>query len=84
MCVCVQVCVLLFSQMYVILYGHVFPQTRSLYAGSDSGVVQSPTAFCDKYLSCVDCILARDPYCAWDPQTTACVNIFDTPSQAYR
>ncbi|KAM3873826.1 semaphorin-4D [Diretmus argenteus] len=59
-------------------------QTRSLYAGSDSGVVQSPTAFCDKYLSCDDCILARDPYCAWDPHTTACVNIFDTPSQAYR
>uniref|UniRef100_A0A672N111 Semaphorin 4D n=1 Tax=Sinocyclocheilus grahami TaxID=75366 RepID=A0A672N111_SINGR len=41
-------------------------QARFLYAGSDSGVVQSPTAFCEKYLSCVDCVLARDPYCAWD------------------
>ncbi|XP_050948669.1 semaphorin-4D isoform X1 [Labeo rohita] len=49
---------------------------RFLYAGSDSGVVQSPTAFCEKYPSCVDCVLARDPYCAWDPSSTSCVNIF--------
>ncbi|XP_031433980.1 semaphorin-4D isoform X3 [Clupea harengus] len=49
---------------------------RFLYAGSDSGVVQSPTAFCEKYPTCGDCTLARDPYCAWDPQTSACVNIF--------
>ncbi|XP_078018408.1 semaphorin-4D isoform X5 [Epinephelus lanceolatus] len=59
-------------------------ETRSLYAGSDSGVVQSPTAFCGRYLSCADCVLARDPYCAWDPHTAACVNIFDTPSQRLR
>ncbi|XP_036444920.1 semaphorin-4D isoform X2 [Colossoma macropomum] len=49
---------------------------RSLYAGSDSGVVQSPTAFCDKYLTCEDCILARDPYCAWSTHAASCVNIF--------
>uniref|UniRef100_A0A9J7Z789 Semaphorin 4D n=2 Tax=Cyprinus carpio carpio TaxID=630221 RepID=A0A9J7Z789_CYPCA len=49
---------------------------RFLYAGSDSGVVQSPTAFCEKYPSCVDCVLARDPYCAWDPRSASCVNIF--------
>ncbi|XP_062867282.1 semaphorin-4D isoform X2 [Trichomycterus rosablanca] len=51
---------------------------RFLYAGSDSGVVQSPTAFCDKYTTCEDCVLARDPYCAWDPHGTSCVNIFQT------
>ncbi|XP_040914837.1 semaphorin-4D isoform X3 [Toxotes jaculatrix] len=56
-------------------------ETRSLYAGSDSGVVQSPTAFCGRYPSCVDCILARDPYCAWDRHTAACVNIFDATGQ---
>ncbi|XP_051794454.1 semaphorin-4D isoform X6 [Acanthochromis polyacanthus] len=59
-------------------------ETRSLYAGSDSGVVQSPTAFCGRYSSCDDCVLARDPYCAWDPHTAACVNIFDIPSQKLR
>lgn len=62
----------------------VLPQTRSLYAGSDSGVVQSPTAFCGRYLSCDDCVLTRDPYCAWDPRSAACVNIHDAPSQRHR
>ncbi|XP_058848155.1 semaphorin-4D-like isoform X1 [Acipenser ruthenus] len=46
---------------------------KSLYAGSDAGVVQSPTAFCEKYMSCTDCILARDPYCAWDSEGNYCV-----------
>ncbi|XP_045922201.1 semaphorin-4D isoform X3 [Micropterus dolomieu] len=59
-------------------------ETRSLYAGSDSGVVQSPTAFCGRYQSCDDCVLTRDPYCAWDPHTAACVNIFEAPSQRHR
>ncbi|KAJ3605304.1 hypothetical protein NHX12_027353 [Muraenolepis orangiensis] len=57
-------------------------ETRSLYAGSDSGVVQSPTAFCGKYRSCDQCVLARDPYCAWDPRSSACVNILDQTKQA--
>ncbi|XP_036384907.1 semaphorin-4D-like isoform X2 [Megalops cyprinoides] len=50
--------------------------SRFLFAGSDSGVVQSPTAFCHKYPSCEDCILARDPYCAWDPESMVCRIIF--------
>ena len=24
-------------------------------------------------------VLARDPYCAWDPSSSACVNILDRP-----
>ncbi|KAL4623094.1 semaphorin-4D-like isoform X1 [Arapaima gigas] len=48
---------------------------RFLYVGSDSRVVQSPTAFCEKYPKCEDCLLARDPYCGWDPGARACVNI---------
>ncbi|XP_053710751.1 semaphorin-4D isoform X1 [Synchiropus splendidus] len=55
------------------------PETRSLYAGSDSGVVQSPTSFCSRHLSCTDCLLARDPYCAWDPHGASCVSIFEYP-----
>ncbi|XP_058473565.1 semaphorin-4D isoform X2 [Solea solea] len=54
-------------------------ETRSLYAGSDSGVVQSPTAFCGRYLSCEDCVLARDPYCAWSHRNATCVNTLDVP-----
>ncbi|KAM6327864.1 semaphorin-4D isoform 2-T2 [Alca torda] len=49
---------------------------RYLYAGSNSGVVQSPVAFCDKYTTCVDCVLARDPYCAWKPLKASCIDIF--------
>ncbi|XP_051536872.1 semaphorin-4D-like isoform X3 [Myxocyprinus asiaticus] len=52
-----------------------------LYAGSDSGVVQSPTAFCHKYLSCEDCVLARDPYCAWNARSAACINIFQDQAE---
>ncbi|XP_039946753.1 semaphorin-4D isoform X9 [Hirundo rustica] len=49
---------------------------RYLFAGSNSGVVQSPVAFCDKYATCVDCVLARDPYCAWKPLEASCTDIF--------
>lgn len=45
---------------------------RFVYAGSNSGVVQAPLAFCGKHASCEDCVLARDPYCAWNPATKAC------------
>lgn len=43
-----------------------FPSQRSLYVGAASGVLQVPLASCARYSSCYDCILARDPYCAWD------------------
>ncbi|XP_065528196.1 semaphorin-4G isoform X1 [Lathamus discolor] len=39
---------------------------RSLYVGGATGILQVPLASCSRYTSCYDCILARDPYCAWD------------------
>ncbi|XP_074855365.1 semaphorin-4G [Carettochelys insculpta] len=39
---------------------------RSVYVGAASGVLQLPLASCTRYGSCYDCILAQDPYCAWD------------------
>uniref|UniRef100_A0A8C3F6Y2 Semaphorin 4G n=1 Tax=Chrysemys picta bellii TaxID=8478 RepID=A0A8C3F6Y2_CHRPI len=39
---------------------------RSVYVGAASGVLQLPLCSCARYGSCYDCILARDPYCAWD------------------
>lgn len=48
---------------------------RFVYAGSNSGVVQAPLAFCGKHGSCEDCVLARDPYCAWSPAAKACVTL---------
>ncbi|RMC11448.1 hypothetical protein DUI87_11567 [Hirundo rustica rustica] len=49
---------------------------RSLYVGAASGIVQMPLASCARYTSCYDCILARDPYCAWDGR--ACRTITTT------
>ncbi|XP_063304663.1 semaphorin-4C isoform X2 [Pelobates fuscus] len=44
-----------------------------LFVASVSGLVQLPLADCSKYRSCADCVLARDPYCAWSRNTTRCV-----------
>ncbi|KAB1255877.1 Semaphorin-4D [Camelus dromedarius] len=57
---------------------------RFIYAGSNSGVVQAPVAFCGQHGTCEDCVLARDPYCAWSPAAAACVTLHqtDSPSRA--
>ncbi|XP_032869755.1 semaphorin-4C isoform X1 [Amblyraja radiata] len=38
---------------------------KLLFAGSHHQVVQVPVAECRKYKGCADCIMARDPHCAW-------------------
>lgn len=38
----------------------------SVYVGSPTSVVQLPLSTCSRYSSCFDCVLARDPFCAWD------------------
>ncbi|XP_078412189.1 semaphorin-4E-like [Cetorhinus maximus] len=50
-------------------------QRGQLYVGSPSQVVQVPVAVCTRYINCWDCVLARDPYCAWDKTTSQCVDI---------
>uniref|UniRef100_A0A3Q1BGR7 Sema domain-containing protein n=1 Tax=Amphiprion ocellaris TaxID=80972 RepID=A0A3Q1BGR7_AMPOC len=46
---------------------------KYLYIGSRSEVLQLPLANCSRYQSQPDCLLARDPYCAWDSEGRACV-----------
>ncbi|CAB1331417.1 unnamed protein product [Coregonus sp. 'balchen'] len=46
--------------------------TGQLYAGSEYGAVQMPLSDCGRYESCLDCVLARDPYCGWDLSTGLC------------
>ncbi|OCT86848.1 semaphorin 4B S homeolog isoform X1 [Xenopus laevis] len=41
------------------------PSKGLLYASSRSAVVQVPVSNCSMYRSCGECILSRDPYCAW-------------------
>uniref|UniRef100_A0A7M4DVL2 Semaphorin 4C n=1 Tax=Crocodylus porosus TaxID=8502 RepID=A0A7M4DVL2_CROPO len=50
------------------------PQKKLVFAGSRSQVVRLPLADCNKYLSCPDCLLARDPHCAWSRNTSRCVH----------
>ncbi|XP_072293945.1 semaphorin-4E [Eucyclogobius newberryi] len=52
-----------------------------LYAGSEFSTVQMPLSNCSRYESCVDCILARDPYCAWDFSTEQCSSVSKTYSK---
>ncbi|XP_014118599.1 PREDICTED: semaphorin-4C-like, partial [Pseudopodoces humilis] len=46
---------------------------KLLFAGSRLQVAQLPLAECGRYRSCTDCVLARDPYCAWSRNGSACV-----------
>uniref|UniRef100_A0A8C2JW94 Si:ch211-129c21.1 n=1 Tax=Cyprinus carpio TaxID=7962 RepID=A0A8C2JW94_CYPCA len=55
---------------------------NQLYAGSASGVVQMPVSSCSRYFSCVDCVLARDPYCAWDTTVQRCSRVPTSPQNA--
>ncbi|CAB1319982.1 unnamed protein product [Coregonus sp. 'balchen'] len=48
---------------------------KYLYIGSRSEVLQLPLANCSRYQSQPDCLLSRDPYCAWDSEGRACVRI---------
>lgn len=49
--------------------------TGFLYAGSQFGAVQMPLSNCSRYESCADCVLARDPYCAWDLSSEHCSSV---------
>lgn len=52
---------------------------KLLFAGSRSQLVQVPLADCTKYRFCADCVLARDPYCAWNVNTSRCVAVGGPP-----
>ncbi|KAG1969091.1 semaphorin-4D [Pimephales promelas] len=49
-----------------------------LYVGSEVGVVQLSISECGRYHTCLDCVLARDPYCGWDLNIERCSTIDDT------
>ncbi|KAG1939947.1 semaphorin-3A [Pimephales promelas] len=54
-----------------------------LFVSSDEGIVQLPVQRCDLYgKACVDCCLARDPYCAWDG--SSCTNYFPSNKRRAR
>nr|XP_060613801.1 semaphorin-4A [Anolis sagrei ordinatus] len=42
------------------------PKKGRLFVGHSEGVLEVPLANCSQHLSCAQCVLARDPFCAWD------------------
>lgn len=44
-----------------------------LYVGSSTEVTQVNTTDCERYKSCVECVLGRDPSCAWSRELGACI-----------
>uniref|UniRef100_A0A2I3H8A8 Semaphorin-4A n=1 Tax=Nomascus leucogenys TaxID=61853 RepID=A0A2I3H8A8_NOMLE len=48
------------------------PTQGAVFVGFSGGVWRVPRANCSVYESCVDCVLARDPHCAWDPASRTC------------
>uniref|UniRef100_A0A8U8AWQ1 Semaphorin 4A n=1 Tax=Geospiza parvula TaxID=87175 RepID=A0A8U8AWQ1_GEOPR len=49
------------------------PGKGILYVGYSRGVLQVPLANCSLHRSCAECVLARDPYCAWHSPGGACL-----------
>ncbi|XP_054475462.1 sema domain, immunoglobulin domain (Ig), transmembrane domain (TM) and short cytoplasmic domain, (semaphorin) 4Ba [Anoplopoma fimbria] len=48
-----------------------------LYVSSFSELAEVPVANCTNYQSCGECILSRDPYCAWNGRQ--CVDVRQAP-----
>ncbi|XP_047460197.1 semaphorin-4A [Mugil cephalus] len=77
--------VLLQSGVHIIEEVQVFEQPQpiktlklsipkaTIYIGTSEGVVKFSTANCSFYWTCAQCVLARDPFCGWDPSSRACV-----------
>lgn len=56
---------------------------QALFVSSADAVARLPLQRCELYgKACVDCCLARDPYCAWDG--TTCTNYFPTNKRRSR
>ncbi|CAH7341346.1 semaphorin-4B [Phodopus roborovskii] len=76
------------SRVHIIEELQIFPQGQPVqnllldshaglvYASSYSGVVQVPVANCSLYPTCGDCLLARDPYCAWSGSSCRLISLY--------
>ncbi|XP_062342956.1 semaphorin-4A [Osmerus eperlanus] len=50
--------------------------------GSSEGVMRVPVANCSLAQSCAECVLAQDPFCAWDPASAVCTDASTLPANA--
>ncbi|XP_037345277.2 semaphorin-4B [Pungitius pungitius] len=57
--------IILFPEPQPVQHIELDPQRGLLFVSSNSGLVEVPVANCSNYPSCGECVLSRDPYCAW-------------------
>ncbi|KAG7468213.1 hypothetical protein MATL_G00140390 [Megalops atlanticus] len=57
--------IMLFAQPQPVQHIELDAEKGLLYVSSYSGLVEVPVANCTNYASCGECVLSRDPYCAW-------------------
>uniref|UniRef100_A0A672RUN7 Semaphorin-4B-like n=1 Tax=Sinocyclocheilus grahami TaxID=75366 RepID=A0A672RUN7_SINGR len=81
------------NKMYIIEELMIFPEPQSvqhielddekglLFVSSYSGLVEIPLANCSNYQSCGECVLSRDPYCAWTGKQCSNIKYAPTKSQ---
>lgn len=55
----------LFPEPQPVQHIELDPQRGLLFVSSFSGLVEVAVANCSNYVSCGECVLSRDPYCAW-------------------
>ncbi|KAG9345343.1 hypothetical protein JZ751_009889 [Albula glossodonta] len=46
-----------------------------VFVGSSEGVFQVPVSNCSFYSNCAECVLAKDPFCGWDHDQSACAEV---------
>ncbi|XP_073709678.1 sema domain, immunoglobulin domain (Ig), transmembrane domain (TM) and short cytoplasmic domain, (semaphorin) 4Ba [Misgurnus anguillicaudatus] len=80
------------GKMYIIEELTIFPEPQPvqhiemhdekglLFVSSYSGLVEIPFANCSNYQGCGECVLSRDPYCAWTGKQ--CANIRNAPAKS--
>ncbi|TRY93811.1 hypothetical protein DNTS_012180 [Danionella cerebrum] len=72
-----------FKTQSPILSMELSTKRQVLFVSSEENVVQLPVQRCELYgKACVDCCLARDPYCAWDG--SSCTNYFPSNKRRAR
>ncbi|XP_047671951.1 semaphorin-4A isoform X2 [Tachysurus fulvidraco] len=53
----------------------------AVFVGSAEGVASVPVSNCAHYRSCAECVLARDPFCAWDSTQLMCALVSSIKQQ---
>uniref|UniRef100_A0A667WN36 Sema domain-containing protein n=1 Tax=Myripristis murdjan TaxID=586833 RepID=A0A667WN36_9TELE len=69
--------IVLFPDSQPVQHIELDSEKGQLYVSSFSGLVEVPVANCTNYQSCGECVLSRDPYCAWTGRQ--CMDIRQAP-----